>query len=116
VSVADIDAVQAGVEHLVELVDGIDPATAAKIPDASVSALLVDLDVAYGCRFESGRLLDVRSIDPGEVGSATLRLTMTSQVFLDLVEGRLHFGQGWATGKVRVDASFRDLLKLRSFL
>ena len=94
----------------------LDDATRRKIPDESVSVLVKDLGVAYGCRFESGDVVDVREIDPADTRGATLRLTCTSDTLVDVVDGRLHFGSGWATGKIRVDAKLRDILKLRSFL
>ena len=34
----------------------------------------------------------------------------------DLVDGRLPFPHAWATGRIRLDASFRDLLRLRSLM
>jgi hypothetical protein len=33
-----------------------------------------------------------------------------------LTEGDLNFGQAWLSGRVKVEAGVRDLLKLRSML
>jgi putative sterol carrier protein len=41
-------------------------------------------------------------------------MTMTSDDLLDLVAGRLPMASAWATGRVRIDASVLDLLRLRS--
>jgi putative sterol carrier protein len=41
---------------------------------------------------------------------------MTSDDLLALVDGRLKMASAWATGRVKIDAGIRDLLKLRSIL
>jgi len=113
---AQADEVRDAVERLAAMFDGLDDATRRKIPDSTVSVLVRDLDVAYGCRFAGGEVLDVEEIDPADAGTAALRIRTESDTLLDVVDDRLHFGHGWATGKIRVDAKFRDILKLRSFL
>jgi hypothetical protein len=113
---ATIDEVHDAVERLNAMFGDLDDTTRRKIPDESVSVLVKDLGVAYACRFASGDVVDVRRIEPADVSGATLKITCTSDTLLDVVDGRLHFGHAWATGKVRVDAKLRDILKLRSFL
>lgn len=113
---AEAEEVRDAVERLSAMFDGVDDATRRKIPDSTVTVLVRDLDVAYSCRFVGGEVRDVEEIDPADVGTATLRIRTDSDTLLDVVDGRLHFGHGWATGKIRVDAKFRDILKLRSFL
>jgi hypothetical protein len=113
---ATTEQVRDAVERLSAMFDGVDDATRRKIPDESVSVYVKDLDQAYGCRFENGDVVDVREIDAAEIKSRTVRISCTSDVLLDVVDGRLHFGHGWATGKIRVDAKLRDILKLRGFL
>ena len=113
---AEVDEVRDAVGRLASMFDGVDDATRRKIPDSSVSVRVPDLDVTYACRFEAGEVLDVHEIDLADARAATLRISCDSDTLLDVVDGRLHFGHGWATGKIRVDAKFRDILKLRSFL
>jgi hypothetical protein len=113
---AEQDEVRDAVERLASMFDGVDDTTRGKIPDTTVSVLVRDLDVAYGCRFVGGEVVDVEEIGVDEVGTASLRIRTDSDTLLDVVDGRLHFGHGWATGKIRVDAKIRDILKLRSFL
>jgi hypothetical protein len=113
---AEEDEVRDAVERLATMFDDLDDATRRKIPDATVTVLVRDLDVAYGCRFAGGDVVDVEEIPVDAVGTATVRIRTDSDTLLDVVDGRLHFGHGWATGKIRVDAKFRDILKLRSFL
>jgi hypothetical protein len=113
---ADIEAVRAAVTSLGVILDGADPDFRRKIPDRSVSAWIKDLDVAFAGRLRAGELVDVVEVDPVERRAADLKLTLSSDDLIDLVEGRLHFGSGWARGRIKVDASLRDVFELRKFL
>ncbi len=113
---ADIDQVDAALAELVRQADDLDESTRAKIPDRSVSLLVRDLDVAYAGRLSSEGLADVAPVPVELHREAQLRLAMTSDDLIDLVGGRLGFGSGWATGRIRVDARLRDILELRRFL
>jgi hypothetical protein len=113
---ADIEAVREAVARLGVILEGADPEFRRKIPDRSVSVWIKDLCVAFAGRLESGSLVDVRETEPDERRDANLRLTMSSDDLIELVEGRLHFGSGWARGRIRVDARLRDVLELRKFL
>jgi len=113
---ADIDRVDAAVAEVEARIRDLDDLTRAKIPDITVSALIRDLDIALAGRFTAGQLVDVEHSDPAEAARAAMRLTLTSDDFIDLVQGRLHFATGWAKGRIKVDARFRDLLSLRRFL
>jgi hypothetical protein len=33
-----------------------------------------------------------------------------------MVDGRLNFAKAWASGRIRLEAGFRDLLRLRTLL
>jgi hypothetical protein len=33
-----------------------------------------------------------------------------------MTDGRLHFGKAWASGKVKLEAGLRDILRLRKVL
>ena len=47
---------------------------------------------------------------------AQIRLTMTGDDLVRLVGGELHFAKAWGSGRVKVQASLRDVLRLRSLL
>jgi hypothetical protein len=79
--------------------------------DRTLSCTLRDLDVIFAGRLKAGELLDIRRVDSAK---AQVRMTMTSDDLLDLVAGRLPMASAWATGRVRIDASVLDLLRLRS--
>ena len=81
-----------------------------------MSAWIRDLDVAFAGALRAGELVDVTEIDPADRKAADLKLTLTSDDLIELVAGRLHFGSGWARGRIKVDARLRDVLELRKFL
>jgi hypothetical protein len=41
---------------------------------------------------------------------------MTSDDLLALTDGQLSFGPAWATGRVKLEAGLRDMLRLRKIL
>ena len=79
----------------------------------SISCKLRDLNVIFFGRLKDGELLDIRQVDRTD---AQVRLSMTSDVLLDLTSGRRSFASAWLGGAVTVDANIFDLLKLRSIL
>src|SRR6188474_1084336 len=80
------------------------------ITDRSVSAYITDLDVMFNGRLDANGFHDITT-DPAP--RAQLRLSMKSDDLLALADGGLSFGQAWARGRLKVDASFGDLLRLR---
>ena len=85
--------------------------------DRSLSCRLTDLQEVVLGRLNSGSVRDLRVVAEGpDVPKADIRLTMTSDDLVALTEGQLHFGQAWATGRVKLEAGLRDLLRLRKIL
>ena len=90
---------------------------AAEGLDRSVSCRLTDLDEVVLGRLGGGAVRDMRVVPEGpEVPKADIRLTMTSDDLIALTDGRLSFGPAWATGRVKLEAGLRDLLRLRKIL
>ncbi|WP_040339298.1 alkyl sulfatase C-terminal domain-containing protein [Candidatus Blastococcus massiliensis] len=90
---------------------------AAEGLDRSVSCRLTDLDQVVVGRLSSGAIRDLRVLPHGpEVTKADIRLTMTSDDLVALTAGELSFGPAWATGRVKLEAGLRDLLRLRKLL
>jgi hypothetical protein len=80
------------------------------ITDRSVSAYITDLDVMFNGRLDADGFHDITT-DPAP--RAQLRLSMKSDDLLALADGAVSFGQAWARGRLKVEASFGDLLRLR---
>ncbi|EMF28307.1 hypothetical protein H114_14616 [Streptomyces gancidicus BKS 13-15] len=89
---------------------------AAASMERSVSCHVTDLDVTFAGRLTGGRI-DVRDTFPGPPREkAQIRLSMTGDDLVALVDGELHFAQAWASGRVRLEAGLRDLFQLRKLL
>jgi SCP-2 sterol transfer family. len=81
--------------------------------DRSFTCHIRDLDVSFHGRLSQGRLVDVGD---GDDPRADIRLVVTSDDLVALVAGELNVAKAWASGRLSIHASFRDLLKLRSLL
>ena len=81
--------------------------------DRTLSCHVPDLDVTFHGRMRDGAI-DGIGTDPAP--RAQIRLTTASDDLVALTEGQLDLPQGWASGRVKIEASVMDLLKLRSLL
>lgn len=81
--------------------------------DRSLSCTVPDLEVTFSGALEDGHLVGITT-DPAP--KAQIRLTASSDDLLALTSGDLNFAQAWLSGRVKVEAGVRDLLKLRSML
>lgn len=81
--------------------------------DRTLSCHVPDLEVTFAGRLEDGH---IRGISTDEAPKAQIRLTAESDDLVAMTDGHLSFGQAWLSGKVKVEAGVRDLLKLRSML
>ncbi|MFJ6620109.1 SCP2 sterol-binding domain-containing protein [Kitasatospora sp. NPDC091335] len=84
--------------------------------DRSVSCRITDLDLTFTGQLRDGRIQGVVTAPGAPAEKAEIRLTMSSDDLLALVGGRLNFASAWASGRVRLEAGFRDLLRLRTLL
>ncbi|MGW0815346.1 SCP2 sterol-binding domain-containing protein [Streptomyces viridiviolaceus] len=84
--------------------------------DRSVSCHITDLDVTFAGRMADGRI-DVRETLEGPPREkADIRLAMTGDDLVALVDGELNFARAWGSGRVRLEAGLRDLFRLRKLL
>ena len=77
----------------------------------SLTCDLRDLDAVYGGAFKDGALVDIRRVDSP---AADIRFELASDDLIALVDGRLRVATAWATGRIKVHAGVRDLMRLRS--
>jgi putative sterol carrier protein len=85
--------------------------------DRSLSCRITDLDQVVVGRLSAGSVRDLQALPDGpDVAKADIRLTMTSDDLVALTAGELSFGPAWATGRVKLEAGLRDLLRLRKLL
>ncbi|MBQ0829940.1 sterol-binding protein [Streptomyces tagetis] len=114
---ATIEECRAALERLAGNMGGADGAVrAAAGPARTVSCHITDLDVTFAGRMADGRI-EVRETLPGPPRErARIRLAMTGDDLVALVDGALPFARAWGSGRVRLEAGLRDLLRLRKLL
>jgi Alkyl sulfatase C-terminal len=90
---------------------------AAEGLDRSLSCRLTDLDQVLLGRLTAGAVRELHAVPDGpSVPKADIRLTMTSDDLLALTSGELSFGKAWSSGRLRLEAGIRDILRLRSVI
>ncbi|MBA2949930.1 SCP2 sterol-binding domain-containing protein [Streptomyces himalayensis] len=84
--------------------------------DRSLSCHITDLDITFTGRLKGGRIevLDTLQGPPPE--KAQIRLAMTGDDLVALVNGELNFAKAWGSGRVKLEAGLFDLFRLRSLL
>ncbi|GAB2769123.1 sterol-binding protein [Streptomyces bullii] len=84
--------------------------------DRSVSCHITDLDVTFVGRMEDGRIVVRDTLEGPPREKAEIRLAMTGDDLVALVDGELHFARAWGSGRVKLEAGLRDLFRLRKLL
>ncbi|MBD0692309.1 SCP2 sterol-binding domain-containing protein [Streptomyces sp. CBMA123] len=84
--------------------------------DRSLSCRITDLDLTFTGQLRDGRIQDLVATPGMPAEQAAIRLTMAGDDLLALVGGELNFASAWASGRVKLEAGFRDLLRLRTLL
>jgi len=88
----------------------------AAIPERKVLRCHVtDLNAAWYSVIESGKVSPPSETPPHD-GRVDITLRVSSDDLVDLIDGRLSFLSAFASGKVKVDASIVDMLRLRALL
>lgn len=102
------------IERLMARLDGNEDNVRSAIPGRKVmGCYITDLDSGWYSVIEDGHVAPpIEEPPPGERVSVLLKLR--SDDLIDLVEERMSFMSAFLSGKVRVDASFTDLLRMRT--
>ena len=80
----------------------------------SMSVTIPDLGITYETKLGSGDD-PVREVAPGEP-PADIRLTANSDEVLALSQQPMNIARSWMTGKIKIEASMKDLFRLRRLL
>jgi putative sterol carrier protein len=100
---------------LMARLDGNEANVRSAIPSRKVLRCLVpDLGTAWYSVVDQGRVSAPSEAPPD--GRADITLRVASDDLVDLVDGRMSFLSAFTSGRVKVDASIVDLLRLRSLL
>lgn len=109
---ATIPACESALHELADRLAAADPAHRKKANfDRSLSCTLRDLDVTFAARLSAATLTDIHQVQTRE---AQVRMTMTSDDLIAMVAGTLNMASALASGRVKIEASVFDLLKLRT--
>jgi predicted lipid carrier protein YhbT len=117
--VANQQECEAALERVAARLAGASASAKAKLEGRSLSCAIRDLDLLYVGRLAGGQLSQIRSVAPAEraaTEAAQLSLQVDSDDLVLLSRGELDFAKAWLSGRLKVEASIGDLLKLRSLL
>jgi putative sterol carrier protein len=89
----------------------MDDASRRKVLDRTISCRLTDLGLTLTGHLHDGGIDDITA-EPAP--KAQIRLTMASDDLVALADGQLDFLRAWTGGRVKVEASVFDLLRLKS--
>lgn len=84
--------------------------------DRSLSCRITDLDTTFVGRLVDARIEGVTTVAGAPPERADIRLAMSGDDLVALVDGELNFAKAWGSGRVRLQAGVRDLMRLRSLL
>ncbi|GLZ06776.1 hypothetical protein Acsp03_42420 [Actinomadura sp. NBRC 104412] len=87
---------------------------AEHIVERTISCRITDLRLAYLTRIHAGGLDPFELTDAPE--DAQVRLTVASDDLVALAHDELNPAKAWASGRLKIEASFLDLLRLRKLL
>ena len=80
----------------------------------SISVTITDLGITYATTLGSGDD-PVREVSAGEP-PADIRLTANSDEVVALAESPTNIARAWVAGRVKIEASMKDLFRLRKLL
>jgi hypothetical protein len=111
------DQVEDKIKELIARLDASDNGARAlgdSLPQPRVLALHVsDLDADYWTELAEGRM---GGLVVGNREDADIRITAASRDLVELIDGRGSLFSAYLGGRVRIDASFGDLLRLRKLV
>jgi hypothetical protein len=111
---ATVEECEGALQRLAEALRGPKGARArSQVTDRTVSCHLKDLGVTFTGRLCDG---DLRDISREPAPPAQIRLSMTSDDLLALTNGEGKLLPMWTSGRVKIEASIFDLMKLRKLL
>ncbi|MBQ0850073.1 sterol-binding protein [Streptomyces sp. NPDC057621] len=84
--------------------------------DRSLSCRITDLDITFVGRLRDSRIVVLDTVEGPPPEKAEIRLAMTGDDLVAMVDGELHFAKAWGSGRVKLEAGLRDLIRLRKLL
>ena len=81
--------------------------------ERTLSCTIKDLDVILKGSFKGGSFKDIAQAPKSD---GDIKLTTGSDDLIALCDGELNVAKAWASGRLKVDASIMDMMKMRELL
>ena len=114
---ASVQECQRALQSLADRLATVDPEVRARyVVTRTLACRVPDLDVVFLATLNDEGIEQLRCSGDASAEGAQVRLAADSDDLVALVEGQLSPPVAWATGRLKVQASPLDLLKLRALL
>jgi putative sterol carrier protein len=111
---ATVDECRAALDQLAVRLAGNAAEASQKLDfNRTIACRITDLGTAFHGRLTDGQIVDLTD---GDDPKAKLAMIIGSDDLVALVNGQLNATSAWATGRLKIDASVFDMLKLRKLL
>ena len=112
---ATVEETRTALERIAARLTEVDADQLARhVVERTISCRIPDLGLIFLTRIHEGGLDDFQTVD--DAGVAQVRLTVSSDDLVALADDELPVGRAWAAGRLKVEASLGDLLRLRKIL
>jgi hypothetical protein len=117
VGVASVQECERALLSLADKLAAVDPEVRARyVVQRTLACRVPDLDVVFLATLNDEGLEELRCSGGSSTDGAQVRIVAVSDDLLALLDGELSPPVAWATGRLKVQASPLDLLKLRALL
>lgn len=114
---ASVQECEQALQSLADRLAAVDPEVRSRyVVTRTLACRVPDLDVTFLATLNDEGIEQLRCNDGRDGDAAQVRLAAQSDDLLALVDGELSAPLAWATGRLKVQASPLDLLKLRTLL
>ena len=114
---ATVEDCERAIQSLAARFAEVDPELRSRhVVTRTLACRVPDLDVVFRATLCDDGLDELRCSEGADTDGAQVRLAAASDDLLAMVDGELSPPVAWATGRLKVQASPMDLLKLRALL
>jgi predicted lipid carrier protein YhbT len=112
---ATLEEARAALDRIATRLTDVDPDELAKhVVERTISCRVPDLGLVFLTRIHTGGLDEFEVAD--SANGAQVRLTVNSDDLVALAADELSVAKAWASGRLKIEASLGDLLRLRKIL
>jgi predicted lipid carrier protein YhbT len=112
---ATVDECRRALEQVASRISGMDEKDRERhLVDRTISCRVTDLGVDFRTKLGPHGADPITEAGPGS-GPAQVTFSATSDDLVALADERLHLARAFATGRLKIQASIFDLLRLRSW-